>query len=39
MHGAGLLQMEAVSIGRYNHTIEQFCTCLGMVSAAVVIAM
>ena len=39
IHGAGSLQMVAASVGHYNHTIEQLCTCLGMVSAAVVIAM
>ena len=38
VHGAGSLQMVAVSIG-HGHTIEQLGTCLGMVSAAVVIAM
>ena len=40
IHGAGpgSLQMVAVSIG-HVHTIEQLGTCLGMVSAAVVITM
>ena len=37
--GQGHFKMGAVSVGHYNHTIEQLCTCLGMVSAAVVIAM
>ena len=37
MHGAGSLLMVAVSIG-HGHTIEQLGTCLGVVSAAVVIA-
>ena len=38
IYWAGSLQMVAVSIG-HEHTIEQLGTCLGMVSAAVVIAM
>ena len=37
-HGAGSLQMVAVSLG-HDRSIEQLGTCLGMVSAAVVIAM
>jgi len=37
-HGAGSLQMVAVSLG-HDRCIEQLGTCLGMVSAAVVIAM
>ena len=37
-HGAGSSQMVAVSLG-HDRSIEQLGTCLGMVSAAVVIAM
>ena len=37
-HGAGSLQMVAGSLG-HDRSIEQLGTCLGMVSAAVVIAM
>ena len=37
-HGAGSLQMVAVSLG-HDRSIEQLGTCLGMFSAAVVIAM
>ena len=37
-HGAGSLQMVAVSLG-HDRCIEQLGTCLGKVSAAVVIAM
>ena len=37
-HGAGSWQVVAVSLG-HDRSIEQLGTCLGMVSAAVVIAM